>query len=340
MTTVTSRLAGAVAVPAALVVLATTALACPAPPSPVRDLDIPRFYGDAAGSRIDPAQKAKHEAAVTPLTEFLRHVTGEADKSLKRAGGPGEREAARCALTWIAAWAKGDAWLGRTVSQQGEYQRKWDLAGVALAYLKLRQHATAEERRLIEPWLDRFAIAARAFFDDPRHKRNNHWYWLGLALGATGLAIDSERHWAEARRIMADAARDIRGDGALPLELARQGRATHYHAFAVMPLVILAELGAAKGEDWYRLGDGALHRLVGLTVAGFADPKIFEKLSGSPQQPVANSMGTGWLPLYVRRFPGRLAGELPGMRTSHRWTGGDVMPLADLLARRKGAAAP
>ena len=205
MTTVTSRLAGAVAVPAALVVLATTALACPAPPSPVRDLDIPRFYGDAAGSRIDPAQKAKHEAAVTPLTEFLRHVTGEADKSLKRAGGPGEREAARCALTWIAAWAKGDAWLGRTVSQQGEYQRKWDLAGVALAYLKLRQHATAEERRLIEPWLDRFAIAARAFFDDPRHKRNNHWYWLGLALGATGLAIDSERHWAEARRIMADA---------------------------------------------------------------------------------------------------------------------------------------
>jgi poly(beta-D-mannuronate) lyase len=135
---------------------------------------------------------------------------------------------------------------------------------------------------------------------------------------------------------MRDAARDIRADGALPLELARGGRAAHYHAFAAMPLVILAELGAARGEDWYGLGDGALHRLVALTVAGFAEPAIFERLAGTPQQPTANSMGTGWLPLYRRRFPDRPRAPLPDMRTSHRWTGGDVMLLARVLEAGAG----
>jgi poly(beta-D-mannuronate) lyase len=306
----------------------------------VRDIDIPRFYADEAGTRIDPKQRALNAAAGKPLTEYLRFVTKEADRSLKSASPAKRMEAARCASSWIAAWAGGGAWLGRMETQQAEYQRKWDLAGVSLVYLKVKPFATAAERRVIEPWLDKFAIATRAFFDNPMRKRNNHWYWLGLALAGTAIAIDSDRHWSEARGIMQDAARDIRADGALPMELARGGRAAHYHAFAVMPLVVMAELGAARGEDWYGLRGGALHRLVALTVAGFAEPAMFERLAGTPQQPTANSMGTGWLPLYRRRFPDRLRSPLPEMRTSHRWTGGDVLLLARMLEAEADRAKP
>jgi poly(beta-D-mannuronate) lyase len=312
--------------------------ACPAPPPAVRDIDLPRFYSDEAGSRIDPKQRALNAAAGKPLTEFLRFVTKEADRSLKSARAPKREEAAQCAASWIAAWAAGDAWLGRMETQQAEYQRKWDLAGVSLAYLKVKPHATAQQRRVIEPWLNRFADASRAFFNNPMRKRNNHWYWLGLALAGTALAIDSDRHWSEARRIMQDAARDIRADGALPMELARGGRAAHYHAFAVMPLVVLAELAATRGEDWYGFNNGALHRLVALTVKGFEDPSTFERLAQTPQQSTANSMGTGWLPLYVRRFPDRLRPPVPDMRTSHRWTGGDVMLLIAKLEAGAGKA--
>lgn len=328
----------ALAALACVLATATSAPAatCPSPPPAVRDIDIPRFYADEAGTRIDPRQRALNAAAGKPLTEFVRFVTKEADRSLNAARPSKREETARCALSWMAAWAGSGAWLGRMETQQAEYQRKWDLAGVALAYLKVKTFATIAERRVIEPWLDKFAIATRAFFDNPRRKRNNQWYWLGLALAGTGLAIDSQRHWSEARGIMKDAARDIRPDGALPMELARGGRAAHYHAFAVMPLVILAELGAARGEDWYSLGDGALHRLVALTVAGFAEPAMFERLAGTPQQPSANSMGNGWLPLYRRRFPDRLRPPLPDMRTSHRWTGGDVLLLARALESRAG----
>jgi poly(beta-D-mannuronate) lyase len=328
-----------VAIGSALLFAATGASACPAPPAPLKDLDIPRFYGDAKGSVIDPQQKALHDAAVVPLTEFVREVTANADKAHKRSKLIEQREAASCALDWITAWAKGDAWLGRMAQAQAEYQRKWDLAGVALAYLKVKSYATPEQRRIIEPWLMRIADASRAFFDDPKHKRNNHWYWLGLAVGAVALAAESERHWQMARGIMADAARDIQADGTLPMELERGGRALLYHTFATMPLVTLAELGRARGEDWYGLNNGALHRLVDATIKGVADPALFERRVGVAQDK-APWAGVVWLHLYAVRFPGRTpAIPHPEIKGGHRWLGGDVMVLDGVLARIKARAA-
>ena len=321
-----AALGGALAIAVSLST-AGTALACPAPPPPVRDLDIPPFYGAAGNTRLDPKQQAVNAAAAQPLTTYLDTVTQQADLSLSARDEAARAEAAGCALDWLEAWARGEAWLGRIATQQSEYQRKWDLAGLALGYLKVKSRASPQQRAVIEPWLDRIATAARAFFDDRRHQRNNHWYWLGLGLAGTGLATGNQHHWDEARGIMADAARDIRPDGALPLELARGPRAIHYHAFSVMPLVVLAELGASRGEDWYQLGDGALHRLVALTVSGLREPGIFTRLAGQPQQPSANSSGTGWLPLYTRRFPGRVPAGVLSMPARHRWTGGDVLAL-------------
>ena len=130
---------------------------------------------------------------------------------------------------------------------------------------------------------------------------------------------------------MGDAARDIGPDGTLKRELARGGRAIHYHAFAVMPLVVLAELGAAMGDgDWYALNDGALHRLVSVTAKGLAEPALFAKLAAVPQQPHPGT-GAGWAQLYERRFPGRVA--LPAMKSGDRWLGGDVTALMRVLDR-------
>jgi poly(beta-D-mannuronate) lyase len=308
--------------------------ACPAVPPVMRDIDIPRFYSDAKGTIVDPALKAAHDNAQNALTAFLREVTSHADKAIKRNKAPEQQEAADCALTWIAAWAKGDAWLGKMGQNQAEYQRKWDLAGVALAYLKVRKFASPEQRQVIEPWLVRFADATVKFFDDPSHKRNNHWYWQGLALAAVGLGADSDKHWQRARAVMADAARDITAEGTLPMELQRGARALHYHAFSAMPVVALAALGKAKGEDWFALNNKAVERLVQATAKGLADPAVFDKLSGVAQERPVNPFA-GWAQLYTALVPGQTLTVPPELRDGHRWLGGDVMVLQRVLAGLK-----
>ena len=314
---------------ALMITFATAALAetCPVPPPAVVDLDLTRFYADGAGSIVEPTRMEQHKLETAPLIEFLGFVTNHADRAWRQRSNPSGT--ITCALTWLKSWAQGGAYLGKMASAQSESQRKWDLAGTALAYIKLRKWATPEDRAIIEPWLIKWADSARAVFDDATVKRNNHWYWLGLALGAVGIATGSDKHWQMAKGIMADAAKDIGADGTLSYEMARQGRALYYHAFATMPLIALAELGASKGEDWYALNDGALHRLVAKTAAGLADPKSFEAAAGVAQEVPARS-GAGWVSLYTARFPDKLKTGIP-QSPSHRWLGGDVNVLKGVL---------
>lgn len=309
--------------------LATASDCAPVPP-PVTDIALERFYEDSAGSIVDPSRLDEHKAKTEPLTKFVGLVTWFADRGHMQRSSPSHTFA--CALNWIRGWAEGGAYLGKMDGKQAEAQRKWDLAGIAIAYVKLRQFAKDDDRKIIEPWLIKVADAARAHFDDASVRRNNHWYWLGLAVGAVGIATGSDRHWQMAKEIFADAARDITADGTLPLELAREGRALHYHAFSLMPLVTLAEMGASRGEDWYAAGDGALHRLVAKTADGLNDPAIFDTLAGVVQQRPVNP-GAGWVALYDARFPGKLA-KKPEQITKHRWLGGDVEVLSQVLRDR------
>ena len=104
------------------------AASCPVPPpAPIRDLALDRYYGDKTGSEIDPARKAAHAAATRPLVDYLRTVTDAADHAVTR------RDAAPCAAAWLDAWARADALLGQMSGPQAQSQRKWDLAGLALA---------------------------------------------------------------------------------------------------------------------------------------------------------------------------------------------------------------
>lgn len=298
---------------------------CAPTPPPVIDLTIERFYEDGAGSIVEPTRMEAHKAQVAPLVEFVGTVTKLADKAWQQRGEPSGT--ARCALDWIASWATAGAYLGKMSEKQAEYQRKWDLAGVALAYVKLKHWATPEDRSAIEPWLEKWADAARAFFDDANIKRNNHWYWLGLSEAGVALATGSDKHWQIAKGIFDDATKDIATDGTLPAEMKREGRALYYHVFAVEPLVVLAELAAARNEDWYAMNGGALHRLVAKTLEGLKQPDIFDRLAGTLQQRPVKS-GYGWAALYRARFPERMPDAL-GQAIGHRWLGGD----ADVLMR-------
>lgn len=275
--------------------------ACTAAAAPVVDLDLPSYYSDRAGSVIDLTLFRQAAERAKPVRLFLTQVASAADRA-----HAGDALAARCGLARMAEWAQAGALTGET-TQQGAYERTWTTAGLALAYLKLRNvpGLDAAKEKIVQAWLGRLAAKIRPAFDRPNRldNRNNHAYWAGLAVAAVGVATDKEPllEWGiERYRVGLN---EIAEDGTLPLELARKGRALHYHLFALSPLVVMAELGAANGLDLYEEYDGALHRLVRRAVEAIDDRKGFSALAGAGQVPL-RLVGdeAAWLAPYSMRF--------------------------------------
>jgi poly(beta-D-mannuronate) lyase len=277
---------------------------CASPPAPVHDVFGVSYYTDAHHSVADPAKRARNVAQLQPIRDYLRGVTESVDGSVR-----GDRAAAACSWVWFHAWADASALDGK-VNNQGAYEREWTLGGLALAFLKLRDTGVPDPTGrpgVVTAWLAKLGRIVEPPYDGPRASRNNHAYWTGLAVAASGVAANDRAlfDWGVAKyRVGAD---EIAPDGTLPLEMARSERALHYHFYALTPLVMLAELGRANGLDLYAADDGALHRLVKRCLAGMNDPRSFAKPAGAEQDIAAGAKLSvdeiEWIEPYAARFP-------------------------------------
>jgi poly(beta-D-mannuronate) lyase len=274
---------------------------------PVRDLIGVTFYVDKSHSVVDPEKKRQNEAAVAPVRAFVAAVTGLADGWMR--SSPAKPEYAAAALDQLCAWASAGALLGE-VNQQGGYERKWTLGSLALAFLKIREAPGLDSAKVVRTmdWFSKLASAVMPPYDDSKNSssRNNHSYWAGLAVAAAGVATNDRRlfDWGMSRARMGISA--ISADGTLPLEMDRAALALHYHAFALPPLVMLAEIGSANGIGLYEENDGALRRLADRVIRGMEDPPGFAKLAGIAQEfPLATHPRASyfaWGEAYYARF--------------------------------------
>ncbi len=295
--------------------------ACEPAPPPVIDIDANSYYTDSHHSIIDPALKARNEAATKPVDEFVRMVARTASAWQERR----KDSDARCALGWLSAWAGQNAMLGKMTTQQSFYTRKWALAGLALSYARVQGAASPEERKRIDDWLLALADATMRHSDAHKGARNNHYYWEGLAVTATGAVTHDARSLAWGRKVFDFAMTQVQPDGSLPLELARAGRALNYHLFAAAPLAMMASILDVQAAP--------LDKLVAFSMAGVEDPAILQKMTGFEQERASEP---GWIAIY-QRHGGQLAApvRLPAKNFDPRM-GGD-RNLANPLEHVKGA---
>jgi poly(beta-D-mannuronate) lyase len=285
------------------------AMACSAPPPAVIDIDANSYYSDSHHSIIDPVRKARNEAATRPVDEFLGTVAHSATAWQQHH----DESDARCALDWLSGWAAQKAMLGTMTTEQSYYTRKWALSGLALSYARVQAAASKEQKKRIEDWLLALADATMRHSDAHKGSRNNHYYWEGLAVTATGAVTHDARCLDWGRKVFAHAMGQIQSDGSLPLEMARAGRALNYHLFAAAPLVMMASILDVQ--------DPALDRLVAFSVAGVNDPAILQKMTGFEQE---HPNGVpGWIAIWLRHG-GHLAApvEIPAKNFDARM-GGD-----------------
>jgi poly(beta-D-mannuronate) lyase len=270
------------------------ARACEAPPPAVRDIDANSYYIDKNHSVIDPVRKARNEAATKPVDEFLEAVARHASAYQ---AAPAKRDEAQCGLQWLSAWARQDAMLGKMSSNQSYYTRKWALGGLALSYAKLRPAANDADRQAIDAWLKALADATLVHADANKGVRNNHYYWEGLAVAATGAVTGDQRLLGWGRKVFDHAMSQVAEDGSLPLEMGRAAKALHYHSFAAQPLVMLASILDVQSPK--------LDRLVRFTLQGVADPSAIEKATGIAQERIKSA--PGWTLVYARHTGGAAA---------------------------------
>jgi poly(beta-D-mannuronate) lyase len=299
------------------VALTQTAYTCAAVAHIAPDLVTDGFYrlDDPTHSVVDPALMEAYRKSSEPVKNAGMAIVTAADGYRTT----GSRRAAQCAMTQILSLAQDHALTGKMSSNQAYYVQGWVAGAIAIAYLKIRGAglATAQQSEMIATWMQSVGEQTRRYYDS--HKRqghgdsqNNHLYWAGVELAAIGVAANDRKDFYWAMATYDDGVDQIRPDGSLPLEMARGGRALHYHLYALAPLVLLAEFGEANHLDLYAHANGALHRLVKFSVAGVVDPAAFVQATGVQQELTKPLSGDqiGWAPPYLERFPNRTLGRL------------------------------
>ena len=289
-------------------------------PTPVKSLDdLQRYYTDDEGSKIDPKLKQQLQEAVEPCVTFVSNLAKWSDNPTD--------ESLALFDEWITTWADANAYLGSFDSKQSQYQRKWDLCGIAIAYYKVKKQLSEETQAKVNEWIIAIAHEVIAFFDDPSHKHNNQYYWAGLAVGVIAIAVADEEFHKIAKDIFNEASEQVTDEGFLPLELARKTMALHYHCFACMALVPLSLIPMVNNEVW---NTESLERLIKTTIDGINDPQKFADVTGMFQN--TDGFGAGWVQLANKLYG---VDFMPDIDQKHRWLGGDIMKFYEHILENK-----
>ncbi|HEX7682704.1 MAG TPA: alginate lyase family protein [Trinickia sp.] len=156
---------------------------------------------------------------------------------------------------------------------------------------------------MIDPWLERIAVATRNA-EAINRLHNNLVYWAGLDLIAIGTVTRNASLIDSGLLRVRQGIRDIGPDGALEREVKRGDRALHYHTFALIPLVFAAELVQRRNIDLYSENDHAISRLANLVIDAVEDPATFTKITPVKQVlfPWTFQDELCWMEPYYRRF--------------------------------------
>jgi poly(beta-D-mannuronate) lyase len=280
---------------------------CKRPPKAVRDISTVSKYGEDREAHrstiIDAEAAARYAEDSRGLTEFSRGVSNFADDAVS--DDADANQDARCAMVWMNGWALQHGLLGK-VNPTGESLRKWELASLAAAYLKVREapQDPAESAR-VGAWLRRIATEVRSDYSRGMNRdsrSNNHLNWAAWAVMVAAIAADDRDLFAWSVDRLHYALGQIAADGTLPLELKRRQLALAYHNFALAPLIMLREGAYANGIELSPDEERRLQALVDRVIMGIGDPSFIEAKSGFPQD-VTQIKATqlAWLEPYFAR---------------------------------------
>ena len=247
------------------------------PSPPPSGEDIPSRYKSGSHGELNPKEHALSE----PYYKIQNVAAWGADKYL----ATGDTNEAVCVIQALLPWAKSKALLH--YNAKGDmvvwFQSTWTVASLSLSVSIIRSEPrlnTADRDRVIA-WLREAAWKSVNETREPNSATNfnNHFFWRGLAATAAGVISSDDKLFTLGLRTYATAIGEIDDQGAFPQEMTRHELALHYQAFAIEPLVMIAELAYRQGIDIYDLNERGRHLndAVGFLARSLADPSIVKR---------------------------------------------------------------
>ena len=287
-----------------------------------------------AGLRGDQENKTSTQRYLKQIEDIRLYERGLAkltDRYL--ATGRKDEKLEACVLSWLHNWAMTNAMVQAATTSTGKAVRKWFLASVTASYLQLNRQLNKDVH--IHHWLSSIAEQVindyEPYFEKP-DRINNHLYWAGLGVMLTGVATRRSDFYQWGIDSYKQGVNKINENGFLATEMARGQRALAYHNFALVPLVMMAEIGACNGQRLYSLNNHAVERLANAVISGLDNDSLFAKNTGEKQlkAKVETSHGLAWLEPYYHRFGLPPSGKkrLEHLRPmKHSYLGGNLTQL-------------
>jgi poly(beta-D-mannuronate) lyase len=262
---------------------------CPSDAQPFTGaLDFPSRYEGSDKARDDLNEKAEKEykRLTLPITTMEKALIQQVDDYMRS----GNAAALSCATGMLRSWSGANALMGEALTHTGKSMRKWAMASVAAAYLRLKFSASqplAQDPdlvRSVDKWLEAMATRVmQEWADQPLEKVNNHEYWAAWAVMAASVAVNRRDLYDWSIKQFDTATQQVTAEGFLPNELARDTRALTYHNYALPPLMMIAAFAKANGQTPDEAHRAALARLVERVLDGVEDPEEFEGKTGKKQ---------------------------------------------------------
>jgi hypothetical protein len=254
---------------------------------PARSLDTQSKYSsnDISKSTVDEEAAGERDKVILPIRNAVRALANMAHN--EKGHGDVRLARAECVLRNLDAWAR-DGSLTQMKSADALLTRDRLVAEIVLA---LRQASRikpvdASRQQAYRAWLTAIAedtIEAYTLRLGPKARMNNHRYWAGLSVAATGFYLGDNRFKDWGKGSFEIGACQVDERGFLPAELARGQKALEYHLYALRPLAAISKIAHEEGEPIQSACIDGFERLSAQTVQSLSDIKTFEVLVGRAQ---------------------------------------------------------
>lgn len=269
-------------------------------PAPSGPMEIPHHYLSGSHGPVNPAEAP----ATAPYNQFEKRITAGMNRFLANRS---HAEAA-CAEAQLDAWAQSNALLNYDPKDfsQSWYQVEWTLSSAAITQSVLLNDSALNPAQTarINRWLN--AVAHKLIsFEKPGEAGNNHHYWRALAAAAAGVVSGDDALFTFGVQTYKQAINQLDPSGAFPLEMARHERALHYQAFALQPLIVLAQLAGRQQVELF--GFTAHGRSLRDAIVFFGravdDPALVTPYTTEPQLRDFAAGDFAPFVIYAARFP-------------------------------------